>query len=154
MGHVHLFCLSPAAGVMTHSNVSEQYLSPSLCLSRCGLVGPCSELGERRNEVKRHTLPSLTILKGAPPLISSQHPHSQLREVSHHPCIQLPEPCPSVLRPAACSPEMSCNCCFRGLNESVTFLIFHINRDFLNIHPRPDTMLGAAETEIQHIFCP
>lgn len=139
---------------MTHSNVSEQYLSPSLCLSRCGLVGSCSELGERQNEVKRHALSSLMILKGAAPLISSGHPHSQLSEVSRHPCIQRPEPCPSALRPAVCSPEMSCNRCFRSLKESVTFLIFHINRDFLNIHAMPDTMLGAAETEIQQIFCP
>lgn len=79
---------------MTHSNVSEQYLSLSLCLSRCGLVGPCSELGARQNEVKRHALSSRMILKGAPPLTSSEHPHSQLSEVSRHPCIQHPEPCP------------------------------------------------------------
>ena len=75
---------------MTHSNVSEQKLSPGLCLSRCGLAGPCSELGERQNEVKRHALSSLVILKGAPPLISSEHPRSQLREVSHHARIQHP----------------------------------------------------------------
>ena len=32
--------------VMTHSNVSEPYLSPGLCLSRCGLGGRCSVSGK------------------------------------------------------------------------------------------------------------
>lgn len=50
------------------------------------------------------------------------------------------------LRSALFSPEMSC--CFRDFKESVTFLIFHINRNFLNICPVPGTMLGAVETKI------
>lgn len=43
-------------------------------------------------------------------------------------------------------PEMSC--CFRDLKESVTFLIFHINRNFLNICLMPGTILGAVKTKI------
>ena len=60
--------------VMTHSNVSEPYLSPGLCLSRCGLGGPYSESGKRQNKTRRHTLFCLMILKSSPPLISSEHP--------------------------------------------------------------------------------
>lgn len=33
------------------------------------------------------------------------------------------------------------------LCKSVTFLIFHVNRDFPDIHPVPGTMLGAVETK-------
>lgn len=97
--------------------------------------------------MKRHTLSSLISLKGAHPLIGSEHPHSGLREASHHPCIQCPSSCSSALRSALFGLEMSCICRFRGLSKSVTFLIFDINRDFQNIRPMPGTVLGSVETE-------
>lgn len=42
---------------------------------------------------------------------------------------------------------MSCRSCFRDLKESVTFLMFHRNRNFLKIHSMPGTRLGAVETK-------